>query len=82
MPYFVMRKIRNRNLYSVKSLRTGRVYSYGTTKAKAIRQMRMLNADQERQTTKEIKFISSLQRENELMRGQEHAQGLARLLPL
>lgn len=42
MPY-VIRKIRNKDLYSVKNLLTDAVYSYGTTKNKALKQIRLLH---------------------------------------
>jgi hypothetical protein len=41
MPY-VIRKIKNKNLYSVKNRDTGVVHSYGTTKKNAIKQVRLL----------------------------------------
>ena len=42
MPY-VIRKIKNQNLYSVKNRDTGVIHSYGTTKANAIKQVRFLH---------------------------------------
>lgn len=42
MPY-VIRKIRNKELYSVKNLLTGVVHSYGTTKNKALKQVKLLH---------------------------------------
>ena len=41
MPY-VMRKIKNKNLYSVKNLLTGEFHSYGSSKKNAEAQIRML----------------------------------------
>ena len=41
MPYAI-RKLRNTNFYSVKNLVTGKVHSFGTTLAKAQRQVRAL----------------------------------------
>jgi hypothetical protein len=43
MPY-VARKIRNKNLYTVKNALTGAVHSAGTTKARAEAQIRLLNS--------------------------------------
>jgi len=43
MPY-VVRKIRNKNLYSVKNSKTNKIHSYATTKTKAMNQVRLLNA--------------------------------------
>ena len=43
MPY-VVRKIRNKNLYSVKNSKTNQVHSYATTKTKAINQVKLLRA--------------------------------------
>lgn len=37
-----VRKIKNKNLYSVKNTQTGQVHSYGTTKTKAESQKRLL----------------------------------------
>ena len=42
MPY-VMRKIKNENLYTVKNKDTGRVHAKGTTKDKAKAMIRILN---------------------------------------
>ena len=42
MPY-VIRKIKNKNLYSVKNKRTGQVKAKGTTLTKAKAQVRFLN---------------------------------------
>ncbi len=42
MPW-VIRKIKNQNLYSVKNRDTGAVHSYGTTKENAIKQVRLLH---------------------------------------
>jgi hypothetical protein len=41
MPYIV-RKVRDKNLYSVKNKENGKVHSYGTTKEKALSQVRLL----------------------------------------
>jgi hypothetical protein len=41
---FVIRKIRNKNLYSVKNSKTNQVHSYSTTKTKAINQVKLLTA--------------------------------------
>jgi hypothetical protein len=38
-----MRKLRGKNLYSVKNANTGKVHSKGTTKPKAEAQIRLLN---------------------------------------
>jgi len=43
MPY-VVRKIRNKNLYSVKNSKTNQVHSYATTKTKAMNQIKLLRA--------------------------------------
>ena len=43
MPY-VIRKIRNKNLYSVKNSKTNVVHSYATTKTKAMNQVKLLRA--------------------------------------
>lgn len=43
MPY-VIRKIRNKNLYSVKNSKTNVVHSYATTKTKAMNQAKLLRA--------------------------------------
>jgi hypothetical protein len=43
MPYTV-RKIRGKNLYTVKNAITGTVHSAGTTKKKADAQVRLLNS--------------------------------------
>jgi|688.fasta_scaffold921417_2 hypothetical protein len=40
---FVMRKIKNENLYTVKNKETGRVHAKGTTKDKAKAMIRILN---------------------------------------
>jgi len=48
MPY-VMRKIKNENLYTVKNKETGRVHAKGTTKEKAKAMIRILNAGTPRQ---------------------------------
>ena len=37
-----IRKLPNKNLYSVKNTQTGQVHSYGTTKTKAEAQKRLL----------------------------------------
>ena len=42
MPY-QLRKIKNKNLYSVKNLLTGKYYSYGTSKKNAEAQIRLLH---------------------------------------
>jgi hypothetical protein len=42
MPY-VIRKLKNKNLYSVKNAKTGVIHSSGTTKAKAEAQVRLFN---------------------------------------
>lgn len=39
---FVLRKIKNKELYSVKNKDTGVVYSYGTTLDKAKKQIRLM----------------------------------------
>ena len=41
---FAIRKIRGKDLYSVKNTRTGKFHSYGTTLEKAKRQVRLLNS--------------------------------------
>ena len=41
MPY-QLRKIKNKNLYSVKNLLTGEYHSYGTSKKNAEAQIRLL----------------------------------------
>lgn len=41
MPY-VLRKIKNKELYSVKNRDTGAVHSYGTTLDKAKKQIRLM----------------------------------------
>jgi len=41
MPW-VIRKVKNQNLYSVKNKETGQVHSFGTTKENAIKQVRLL----------------------------------------
>jgi hypothetical protein len=43
MPY-IIRKLRNQNLYSVKNIETGEVHSKGTTKDNAVKQVRLLQA--------------------------------------
>jgi hypothetical protein len=43
MPY-IIRKLRNKNLYKLSNKLTGVVHSQHTTKAKAEAQMRLLNA--------------------------------------
>ena len=43
MPY-IIRKVRNQNLYSVKNISTGEVHSKGTSKENAIKQVRLLQA--------------------------------------
>jgi hypothetical protein len=43
MPYIV-RKIRNKNLYSVKNSETNKIHSYATTKSKAKNQIKLLRA--------------------------------------
>ena len=43
MPY-VIRKIKNKNLYTVINKTTGKVHSSGTSKANAEKQIRLLNA--------------------------------------
>jgi hypothetical protein len=40
--HYVIRKVKNKNLYSVKNRDTGVVHSKGTTKKKAIKQIRLL----------------------------------------
>jgi len=42
MSPFVIRKVKNQNLYSVKNRDTGQVHSYGTTKENALKQVRLL----------------------------------------
>jgi hypothetical protein len=42
MPY-LLRKVKGKNLYSVKNAITGKVHSKGTTKPKAEAQVRLLN---------------------------------------
>ena len=39
---FVIRKIKNKNLYSVKNLLTGTIHSKGTTHENALAQVRLL----------------------------------------
>ena len=41
---YKIRKIRNKNLYSVKNIKTDKIHSYATTKTKAINQVRLLNS--------------------------------------
>jgi len=41
---YKIRKIRNKNLYSVKNSKTNQIHSYATTKTKAMNQIRLLNA--------------------------------------
>jgi hypothetical protein len=41
---FVIRKIRNKNLYSVKNSKTNQIHSYATTKTKAMNQVKLLRA--------------------------------------
>jgi hypothetical protein len=43
MPY-VMRKIKNENLYTVKNKETGKIHAKGTTKDKAKAMIRILNS--------------------------------------
>jgi hypothetical protein len=43
MPY-IIRKVRNQNLYSVKNIETGEVHSKGTSKENALKQVRLLQA--------------------------------------
>lgn len=43
MPY-VIKKIRNKDLYSVKNAVTGKIHSYGTTLERAQAQVRLLNS--------------------------------------
>ncbi len=43
MPY-VIRKVRNKNCYSVKNIITGKVHAKCATKEKAKKQLRLLNA--------------------------------------
>ena len=43
MPY-VMRKLPNKDLYTVKNAQTKKVHSYGSTKAAAEAQVRLLDA--------------------------------------
>jgi hypothetical protein len=38
-----MTKVRNKPLYRVKNIDTGQIYSYGTTKTKAKKQIKLLN---------------------------------------
>ena len=40
---FVIRKIKNKNLYSVKNLLTGTIHSKGTTHENALAQVRLLH---------------------------------------
>lgn len=40
----VMRKIKNKNLYTVKNAKTGKVHSYGSTYANAKKQRDMLES--------------------------------------
>ena len=37
-----MRKIKNKNAYTVKNAVTGKVYSYGSSYEKAVKQLRLL----------------------------------------
>jgi hypothetical protein len=39
---YVIRKIKNKNLFSVKNKLTGEIYSYGTSKKNAEAQIRLL----------------------------------------
>jgi len=41
---FVVRKIRNNNTYTVKNTVTGKVYSYHTTRSKALAQVRLMES--------------------------------------
>jgi hypothetical protein len=64
----VIRKIRNKDLYSVKNKKTGVIHSKGTTQAKAKAQKRLLDSLESPQAKKKtikknklkhIKFIKS-----------------------
>jgi hypothetical protein len=41
---YIIRKLRNRNLYSVKNIETGQFHSKGTSKSNAIKQVHLLQA--------------------------------------
>jgi hypothetical protein len=52
MSPFVIRKIKNQNLYSVKNRDTGAVHSYGTTLDKAKKQIRLMYFTDRMKTSK------------------------------
>ena len=56
MPY-VIRKLRNQNLYSVKNQITGHVHAYGTTLARAKAQVRLLESKGEGLHTQTVKQL-------------------------
>ena len=49
----VIRKLPNKNLYKVYNKLTGEIHSKGTTKAKALKQVKLLNMIDSQTTTKE-----------------------------
>jgi len=45
---FVVRKVANKPLYSVKNAKTGKVHSYGSTKSNALAQVRILHSKEKK----------------------------------